>query len=213
MSSWQAAVCTCALASVPRAAPFEQLPQRWHLPFCTEQSSGKRRAPAADTGGRSTGTQLEHTGTQLGHSCPLGACGRCGATSAPTSLCASALPLLLLHLCSRLDLPWPPLSCPSQGHLEPPWGLLSWQSSSSQEPAGVACGWALLPIPAPSSCGPQAPTQPGHCQDCQQRSQRPQARAVRCSTAVRAQLFAVIIRSPRWLLRPDLGSSGLGDGH
>lgn len=46
--------------------------------------------------------------------------------------------------------------------------------------------WPFQP-PAPG--GPQAPTQPGHYQDCQQHFQRPQAQAVRRSIVVRAQLF------------------------
>lgn len=40
------------------------------------------------------------------------------------------------------------------------------------------------PFQLPGPGGPQALTQPGHCQDCQQHFQRPQAQAVKCSAVV-----------------------------
>lgn len=166
-----------------------QLPQRWHLPFCTRQSSGKPQAPAAETGGRSTGRLLGHTLGHAGtHSCPPGACGRCGAGSAP---------------CPSLSQP-PPCSCSTSapswtflGHPCPAQAKAIWSLHGSFS-AGRAAARSLRVMPEAGHCwpfqpaapgGPQAPTQPGHCQHCQQYLQCPQAQAVRCSTVLRAQLF------------------------
>lgn len=92
-----------------------------------------------------------------------------------------------------------------------------WGAATGREPGGGVMPaaehqWPLQPS-APGES--QAPMQPGHPRGCWQRFQRLQARAVRRSVCVAVKdwlsLSPVTIRSPRRLLKSDLGGSGLAD--
>lgn len=188
MSSWQAAVCTCALASATIAASFEHSYRRGgtfrsahsralanpKLPL--QRQEGEARKHRWDT----------RWDTLLPTRCLWEVRGRFSPRVPPclSPLHAPAPPLLPTgpSLATHV-LPKPRPSGASMGAFSA--GRAAAAGSLGVMPEAGHC-WPFQP-PAPG--GPQAPTQPGHCQDCQQHFQRPQAQAVRCSTAVRAQLF------------------------
>lgn len=190
-----------------------QLPQRWHLPFCTRQSSGKPQAPAAETGGRSRGTPWDtHWDTLLPTQClwemwgsapRVPPCLRPPPPHAPTPPLLPAGPSL-----ATLGLSKPRPSAASVGatqlaELQQPgaWGLCLRLGIAGH--SSLWRLWGLKPPHSLATAGTASST-----------SSVPRHRL--SDAALRSEpgsLSAVIIRSPRWLPRLDLGSSGLGDGH
>lgn len=193
-----------------------QLPQRWHLPFCTRQSSGKPQAPAAETGGRSRGTPWDTHWDMLGHtpahSVPVGDVGfspPCPSLPQTTPPHAPTPPLLPAGpSLATLGLSKPRPSAASVGatqlaELQQPgaWGLCLRLGIAGH--SSLWRLWGLKPPHSLATAGTASSTSsvPRHrLSDAVLRSEP-------------GSLSAVIIRSPRWLPRLDLGSSGLGDGH
>lgn len=177
------------------------------------QTPSSRCRDRREKQGNALGHTLGHAGT---HSCPLGACGRCGVQPprvppclrpppphAPTPPLLPAGPSL-----ATLGLSKPRPSAASVGatqlaELQQPgaWGLCLRLGIAGH--SSLWRLWGLKPPHSLATAGTASST-----------SSVPRHRL--SDAALRSEpgsLSAVIIRSPRWLPRLDLGSSGLGDGH